>query len=291
MPHFRNPLSTDESPANVQPAASSVSISNLENENRHIIQRLGRFSVLEHAKDLSVAPDNAETEYFMSQMNVRRRQVVIGLDSSAPVVTQTGAMQWFAGDIQLTTGVKGVGDLLGKSIRGAVSKESGIKPEYTGTGTLVLEPTHKYLILEDVGKWGPQGLVVEDGMFYACDGSITQRIVARTNASSALGGGEGLFNLALAGYGVAALESNVPLEELVEIDLVNETLKIDGHMAVMWSASLNFTVERSSKSLVGSAFTGEGLVNVYRGTGKVLMSPVASTYSQLTASHNVSPKL
>jgi uncharacterized protein (AIM24 family) len=272
------------------PQTDSSVIMNMENDNRHIVQRLGRFSVLEHERDLSVAPDNAQTEYFMSKMGVRRRQVMARLDGSSPVVTQAGAMQWFCGDIELTTGVKGVGDYLAKSLKGAMSKESAIKPEYTGVGTLLLEPTHKFGVLENVADWGSQGMVVEDGMFLACDGTVSQKIVARTNASSALAGGEGLFNLSLAGTGTAALECNVPQEELIEIDLVNDTLKIDGHMAMMWSASLDFTVERSSKTLVGSAYTGEGLVNVYRGTGKVMMSPVASTRSLPSATHEVSPK-
>ena len=35
----------------------------------------------------------------------------------------------------------------------------------------------------------------------------------------------------------------------------------------------DFTVERSSKSLLGSMVNGEGLVNIYRGTGKILMAP------------------
>ena len=51
-------------------------------------------------------------------------------------------------------------------------------------------------------------------------------------------------------------------------------LKIDGNMAIAWSGSLNFTVERSGKTLIGSAASGEGLVNVFRGTGRVLMAPV-----------------
>ena len=50
-------------------------------------------------------------------------------------------------------------------------------------------------------------------------------------------------------------------------------------MAVCWTSSLQFTVEMSTKSIVGSAVSGEGLVNVYRGTGRVLMSPVARTES------------
>ena len=45
-------------------------------------------------------------------------------------------------------------------------------------------------------------------------------------------------------------------------------------MAIAWSGTLNFTVEKSTKSLIGSGLSGEGFVNVYRGTGKILMAPV-----------------
>lgn len=38
-------------------------------------------------------------------------------------------------------------------------------------------------------------------------------------------------------------------------------------MAVAWSNSLSFTVKHSGESLIGSAASEEGLVNVYRGTG------------------------
>ena len=62
----------------------------------------------------------------------------------------------------------------------------------------------------------------------------------------------------------------------MEITLHNDVLKIDGIFAIAWSGSLEFTVERSGKSLIGSAASGEGLVNVYRGTGKVLMMPTGS---------------
>ena len=89
---------------------------------------------------------------------------------------------------------------------------------------------------------------------------------------------------------IAALESNVPYEELIEVELDNDELKIDGNLAVCWSSGLEFTVERSTKTLVGSAVSGEGLVNVYRGTGKVLMSPVAPTASLYEAKHTVEAK-
>ena len=205
-------------------------------------------------------------------MNVRRRQVLIELNGNSFTV-QAGAMQWMAGAVQMSSGIKGVGDFLGKTLASKVTKETTAKPEYTGKGLVMLEPTYKHILLEDVSEWG--SLVLEDGLFLACDSSITQKVVARTTLSSAVAGKEGLFNLCLTGNGVAVLESPIPREELIEFVLQDDELKIDGNMAIAWSNSLKFTVERSSKSLVGSAISGEGLVNVYRGTGKVLMAPTA----------------
>jgi len=93
-----------------------------------------------------------------------------------------------------------------------------------------------------------------------------------------------LFNLSLSGEGIAVLESAVPREELIEIVLENDEVKIDGNMAIAWSKSLQFTVEKSGKSLLGSLASGEGVVNVFRGTGKILMAPV--TYGTLMQQKN-----
>ena len=248
-------------------------ISNLiDNDDVRILDKAGAFTVIEYLRDLSVSPQSAMNAYFCDAMNVRKRQVICDL-SKSPVTIQAGAMQWMSGDVNATTGIKGVGDLFGKAVRGKASGESAIKPEYTGSGTLVLEPTYKYLLLINVGDWGGS-LVLEDGYFLACESSLKHKAVMRSNLSSAVAGGEGLFNLSLNGNGIVCLESSSPKEELIEITLNNDVLKIDGSMAVAWSGGLDFTVERSGKSLLGSAASGEGLVNVFRGTGKVLMAPV-----------------
>ena len=55
-------------------------IENLQNQNRQFIKSMDNFHVLEYIQDASVSPMNAVDEYFMSKMNVRRRQVVIDLD-------------------------------------------------------------------------------------------------------------------------------------------------------------------------------------------------------------------
>ena len=265
-------------------------IENLQNENRKYAKSIENFHVLEYVQDASVSPMNAMNEYFMSKMNVRRRQVVIDIDKDHSAVIQAGAMQWMGGNVQATSGVKGIGDFLGKALKGAVTKETAVKPEYVGEGCLVLEPTYKYIILVDIGKWGPAGMTIEDGMFLACDANVKSKVVARKNLSSAVLGGEGLFNLSLQGNGVVALESNVPEDELIEVILENDELKIDGNLAVCWSSNLDFTVERSTKTLVGSAVSGEGLVNVYRGTGRVLMCPVAPTTSLFESTNTIAAK-
>lgn len=265
-------------------------IENLQNENRKYAKSIENFHVLEYVQDASVSPMNAMNEYFMSKMHVRRRQVVIDIDKDHSAIIQAGAMQWMGGNVQATSGVKGIGDFLGKALKGAVTKETAVKPEYVGEGCLVLEPTYKYIILTDIGKWGPAGMTIEDGMFLACDANVKSKVVARKNLSSAVLGSEGLFNLSLQGNGVAALESNVPEDELIEVILENDELKIDGNLAVCWSSNLEFTVERSTKTLVGSAVSGEGLVNVYRGTGRVLMCPVAPTTSLFESTNTMAAK-
>ena len=243
-----------------------------DNDDVKVIDSLGAFSVIEYQKDLSVMPETAMQAYFASQMNVRKRQVVCDIAKSN-VTVQAGAMQWMVGDVRATTGLKGVGDLFGKAMRGSVTGESAIKPEYTGNGTLVLEPTYKHILLVDLKDWNGS-IVLDDGLFLACESTLKHKAVMRSNVSSAVLGNEGLFNLGIQGQGIVCLESPCPREELVEIWLDNDVLKVDGNFAIAWSGSLDLTVERSGKTLLGSAASGEGLVNVYRGTGKVLLAPV-----------------
>ena len=243
-----------------------------DNDDVKVIDSLGAFSVIEYRRDLSVTPEVAMHAYYCNEMNVRKKQVVCDV-SKSNITLQSGAMQWTVGNVNATTGIKGVGDFFGKAMRGSVTGESAIKPEYTGDGTLVLEPTYKHILLVDVADWNGS-IVLDDGLFLACESTLSHKAVMRSNLSSAVAGNEGLFNLGIQGKGILCLESPCPREELIEITLQNDVLKVDGNFAIAWSGSLDFTVERSGKSLIGSAASGEGLVNVYRGTGKVLIAPV-----------------
>lgn len=252
----------------------AIRIGNLtDNPNVIIREQLGSFSVLEYKEDLSNAsPLEAQANFYMSKSNVRKRQVKIDLQGNE-VRMSAGAMQYMAGNIEMTTGIKGAGGLIRSLVSGAVSGESAVKPLYKGVGTVVLEPTYKFIWLIDVDN---DHITFEDGMFLACDNSLDLKIVRRKTLSSAVLGGEGLFNLSARGKGVLALESPIPTEEAVVVELENDVLKVDGNFALMWSDALDFTVERSGKTLLGSAVSGEGLVNVYRGTGTVWLAPLTN---------------
>ena len=280
------PTNAGAVPAAPMTAGGGVIVNNLENNsNIEKVSSMGCFEVYEYKRDISVNPASAVQAYFMSKMNFRKRQVLCKLNGNA-VKVQAGAMQWTSGAVTMDTGVKGAKDFFGKALKSVATNESVLKPIFSGNGNLMLEPTYRYIILEDLSAWG-SGMVLDDGLFLACDAGVQEEVVRRTNASSALLGGEGLFNLSLSGNGVAVLESSVPREELIEFELNNDEVRIDGNMAIAWSKSLQFTVEKSAKSLLGSWASGEGLVNVYRGTGKILMSPVG--YGTLMKQNN-SPK-
>ena len=145
--------------------------------SRSVTERLGRFSVIEYEKDLSVTPHSAQTAWFASSMNVRKRQVLADLDDDHGVIIQAGAMQMMLGQVDMVTGVKGVGDLMKKTVGSAVTGETVLKPHYIGNGSVVLEPTFQYILLEDMAAW-PDGLVIQDGMFLGCDDSIEMKVCA-----------------------------------------------------------------------------------------------------------------
>jgi len=259
-----------------KPKSNGIRIRNFigENDNIKVLDKKGPFTVIEYERDLSVTPSEAVNMYFSSKMNVRPRQLVTDLSKTSGIYLQSGAMQWMSGSNKLSSGIKGVGDFGKKFLKSKVTGETTVKPEYSGDGYLVTEQTYKHLILLNLDDWD-NNLMIDDGLFLAAEKTVDLSIKKRTNLSSALASNEGIFNTVLHGRGYVCLESKIPLKELIIIEMENETVSIDGPMAIAWTSNLELTVERSANSFVGSAVSGEGLVNVYRGTGKILMAPLS----------------
>ena len=73
-----------------------------DNNDVKKIAEKGQFSVVEWQRDLSVSPWSAQTAWFSSEMNVRRRQLIANLDGRTGVTLQAGAMQWTVGSGEVT---------------------------------------------------------------------------------------------------------------------------------------------------------------------------------------------
>ena len=231
------------------------------------------FQVIEHQADLSLSPTEAMQAYFCTEMNVKRRQVLVNLNGNNSAILSQGSMQWMLGNIDVKTNIQGAGDLLGKMVAGKVTGESAIKPLYFGSGTISLEPTYKHILLEDIANWNG-GIVMDDGLFLACDGQLQQKVY-RKSFSGGLSEKGNFFNMSLIGsQGTVVLESPVARAEIIEVMLNNETLTVDGDLVIAWSPSIQMVCRpMMRRSLIGSGATGEGFVNVFTGTGRVLLAP------------------
>ena len=219
----------------------------------------------------------AQKLYFMKQQNIRAKQIVIYLNNDT-IRTEPGALSYMQGNIEMVSGVN-VGNLIGKVFSSKMTGENVAQPEYKGTGMVVLEPSFKHFVVVDLQA--NEEVIVDKGMMYACQGSVTSKPIMQKSVSSAIAGGEGLFQIYIKGPGLVVLELPVPMEEVDIIEMNNDTLKVDGNFALLRSASMGFTVERSAKSLIGSSVSGEGLVNVYRGSGQVWLAPTIKVYESL----------
>lgn len=118
-------------------------------------------------------------------------------------------------------------------------------------------------------------------MFYACEEGIEIDATMQKNVSSAFLGNEGLYQTRIEGSGIVVLKVPVPESEIFKCILINDTLKVDGNFAILRTGNIEFSVEKSSKSIIGTAVSGEGMVNVYRGTGEVWLVPTKSIYKDL----------
>ena len=236
------------------------------------------FQILEY-ETLSGSLDiaSAEQMYFMREIGMTLKQIKIILEDSS-VRLQSGALSYMKGRIDLRAGLGGIIGLGKKLMSSRVTGESAIKPLYTGTGEIYLEPSFGHYALIELED---DEVIIDDGLFYACEEGIEVGAAMQRNISSAFFGNEGLFQTKLEGSGVAALELPVPEHEIRKVVLINDTLKVDGNFALLRTGDIEFTVEKSSKSLIGSAASGEGLVNVYRGTGEIWLMPTKEVYNKI----------
>ncbi len=206
------------------------------------------------------------------------KQIKITLKDSA-ITTERGALYFHKGNISTECKTGGVGGLAKKLIKNTLTNESAFTPTYSGTGEIFLEPGFSHYILLELKD---EAIIVDKGMFYCCETGISVEVSTQKNLSSGLFGGEGLFQTKISGTGLCVLAIPVPLTEVLKYELKNEKMQVDGNFVFLRSASLNFTVERSEKNLVGNLTSGDGALQTFEGTWIVWMAPTQFVYRALS---------
>lgn len=210
------------------------------------------YNGLNGSDDISLA----QTLFYAQQVGLRLKQVRIILRNGEAVL-ESGALQFMRGNIGIETAAGGLGGLAKKLVTSALTQETVFRPRYKGTGEVYLEPPFGHFI---VIRLDEEEAIVEKGMFYASEGSVDVGVAVQRNVSSALFGGEGLIQTKVSGSGWCVLASPVPADEVIRCQLNNEKLSVDGTFALLRKGRIDFRVERSTKSLIGSAASGEGLL-------------------------------
>ena len=183
---------------------------------------------------------------------------------------EAGALHYMKGNLELESNMPGVGSIF----KSMITKEKIIKPVISGTGTVFLTPSFgEFTILElDNDEW-----ILDQGAYYASE--IDVEIGAYTNrAISALFSGEKWFQTVVAGTGKVIINSAGPLEE---IEMINDKLVVDGRFAVARTSGIDLKVTKASSGIFSTVISGEGLVNTFSGTGKVLIAPVDNYFNTL----------
>lgn len=180
------------------------------------------------------------------------------------VQTEAGALATLDGELEMSARIPSPLS----AIRSALSEHSLIKPKYTGSGILHLDPSVKGYHVFDVPE--EEDWILEKGAYWASEGSIRLSL-ARQGVWTSLMAGDGFiyYQIKLSGQGKVVLTSDGPVEE---IKLHNSRMKVDGRLVIARTEGISFKMKRPSKSYVGSWLSGEGRLRVFEGTGTLLIS-------------------
>jgi len=215
-------------------------------------------------------PPKAPVQYGAIKFEVVEKETLKFLKAdfeNSAIRYESGGMYYMQGNLDLEANLPSAGGFL----KSMVTRESVVKPVIRGSGTVWFEPTFgNFTIMELKGdEW-----ILDKGAYYASEMEI--EIGSFTNKSiSGLFSGEGFFQTKVSGFGKIVILSNGPLET---VELNNGKLVVDGSFAVARQASVKLTVSKANKGIFGSVISGEGIVNTFTGTGKVLIAPAANKY-------------
>lgn len=246
---------------------------------RHLVDQAKGEGMAIELYELALRKDGGHTSSATGYVSsaYATRQVRIVLDGGGALL-EPGALQYAKGRLKIDVQkAQGAGGLLRRQAVSAGTGESAFTTRYSGTGEVWTEPTRKHFILASMD--GPDdALILDDGAFYACEGTVELGHHIHRSVSGVLSG-NGLVQPKLTGRGVFIVESPVPVDEIEAIELDgSDELIVDGDVMLMYSAALKVELRPLVSGLRNAARTGEGLVFRFSGTGTVWLTPTAQVH-------------
>jgi uncharacterized protein (AIM24 family) len=166
------------------------------------------------------------------------------------------------GRIEFTPRLPGPGDLW----RSIFTSEARVRPWYSGTGKILLQPSLSGYHVFDVAEG--ERWVLEPGVYWASEGSVGLGF-AREPIFASLWAGDGLLNwkTTLAGHGRVAINAPGPVETL---DIDGE-LRVQGRLVLGRTDGLRFRSVRSAR-FPRNFISGQKRMRVFEGSGRVMVA-------------------
>lgn len=198
--------------------------------------------------------------------------VKISLDRGEKVKIERGAMVYKKNvDLngKLNSNSKGFGGLMGAIGRSLTSGESMFITEAIGqenSSEIGISPANIGKIEKLVVGNGTQ-YRLNTGAYLASDDNVSYNMIRQSISKAFFSGTGGLFVMETSGEGDILIAS---FGDIIELEVSPDNpLVVDNSHVLAWSYDLNYTIDIASGTF--GFKTGEGLVNTFRGSGKVLI--------------------
>lgn len=189
------------------------------------------------------------------------RQVAIRIDEET-VRARKGALSNMRGRVTLTPRLPSAGDIF----RSVFTSEARIRPFYTGTGSILLQPSLGGYHLLDIGageRW-----ILEPGVYWASEGGVALGLY-RERFWPGLWAGDGLlvWKTTVSGSGRVAINAPGPVET---VEVEEAELRVQGRLVLGRTDGLRFSSQRSAR-FPRNFISGQRRLRVFSGRGKALV--------------------
>ncbi len=228
--------------------------------------------------NLTRRPDLAAIAFYAQHMGIRLRQLRITLTGGGASI-EPGMLQFSHGTITSNTTAGGAWGFLKRYVQKRFNNESIFRTTFNGNGVIYTEPTFDHYLLARIAPG--EEAIVDDGRYVASEAGVDNGLAFKKSISSLLLSKDEVVRTRITGNGWCVVQSPIAASDVLRIDLVDQELRVDGDIVLFRKGQLDQKVSGATGDIPGLVTSGEGLVNVFRGTGQVWLAPAEHGYEQL----------